>query len=356
MSGSVARGRWGRRTVILLLFAALVAALLWFQGILFRREPEAARVPGPERVAAGARTARVVRERVAVALVHPGFVEAVDPAAIAPRVMAALLDVNGREGDRVEAGDTLVVLDDRDALARLAQARAALAGAEAQAVEARLARERAERLRDASALTEEAWERARAAHDAATAQVERASGAVDEALTVLSWFRLEAPFAGRVLARHADPGQLATPGRAVLELYRADALRFRVAVPEERASALAPGAACTIEFDRLPARTATLARVLPAADPATGTVTLHLALAPAEDLRPGLLGRLALPVGEREALLVPAAAVERIGQIERVRLVRDGGATRVTVRTGKAHGERVEVLSGLAEGEEVLLP
>ena len=96
--------------------------------------------------------------------------------------------------------------------------------------------------------------------------------------------------------------------------------------------------------------------MLPPADARTGTVTLHLELPPSTDLRPGLLGRMRLVVGQRSALVVPSEAVERIGQIERVQLARDGRVVPVTVRTGKLQGDRLEVLSGLAEGEQVVLP
>jgi len=350
-----------KRIVVLALFAGLAVVLLAFQGILFRPEhPSATIVHAAADPAAG--RARVERRSIPRVELHPGFVEAVDPAAVAPRVMATVVALDAREGDAVTAGQRLATLDDRDARARVAQAQAVRSAAEAQAVQARLAFERAERLLAAEAATRADWEAARAARDGAEAQVERAGEGLREAEAALSWFVLEAPFDGRVLERLAEPGQLAVPGRPIVVLYRADRLRVAVAVPAELARGLAPGAALEVELDAAPARTervertARLERVLPPADPRTGTVTLHLALEPADDLRPGLLARLRLPTGERSALVVPAAAVERIGQIERVRLVRDGRVVPVSVKTGKRHGEMLEVLSGLEEGEEVLVP
>lgn len=357
---SMAKGkgwkRWLRRGGIGALFAALVVVLLWFQGILFRAEPEAVDLPQAPRVGAADRLARVERRSLPTELVFPGFVEAVDPADVAPRVMATILELGVREGDPVRAGEVLAVLDDRDARARLSQAEAALDGARAQREEAELAFARVERLHEVGASTTQEWEAVRAARSGAGAQEERARQAVEEARAALSWFRLEAPFDGVVLERRADPGQLALPGAPLLALYRADRLRFRVAVPEERAGALAQGTTCALEFEGLGTRASRVTRVLPSSDPATGTVTLHLELTDAAGLRPGLLGRLRLAVGEREALVVPAGAVERIGQIERVGLVREGRIEAVTVRTGKRHADAVEVLSGLAEGEEVRLP
>lgn len=351
-----ALSRWGHRILVAVLFAALVLVLLWFQGILLRNEHPPAEVAGAPAVGPDADVVRVERQVVPEVRVYPGFVEAIDPAAIAARVMATVVSVAGREGDPVAEGEIVVSLDDRDARARLSQAESALEAAGARALQAKLAWERAQRLHDADALTTQEWESARAARDGARAQEEGAREAVEEARTALTWFRLAAPFAGRILERHVDPGDLAAPGQPLLAVYREDRLRFRVAIPEERAPDISVGSTAELAFDRLPHRAAKVTRVLPPADPRSGTVVLHLVPAADDDLRPGLLGRLRLAVGEREALVVPRAAVERIGQVERVRLVRDGGVRPVTVRTGKRHEDLVEILSGLAEGEELVLP
>jgi RND family efflux transporter MFP subunit len=345
-----------RRVVILALFAALVLALLWFQGILFRHETPPVKVPAPPAVAAAARTAKVEQRNVAAVQAQPGFVEAIDPAPIAPRVMATVLEIAAREGESVPAGAVLAVLDDRDARSRVAQARAAVEAAHSGAQQAELAFARAQKLLDAGAATRQDWETARAALESARAQLDRAREAQTESETALSWYRLTAPFAGRVLERRGDPGQLATPGVPLLTLYREDQLRFSVALPEERAAALPVGAACEVTFDSAGVRRAHVARALPSSDPATGTVTLHLALEQIDGLRPGLLGRLQLQRGERSALVVPAAAVERVGQVERVQLVRDGRAVPVVVRTGKSQAGWVEVLGGLSAGESVVVP
>lgn len=347
---------WIRRSTILLLFAALVLLLLRFQGILFRPAPASARIAAPARLAAGADTAIVESRSLTRHEIHPGFVEAVDPAPLAARVAAMVLEVAVREGEEVEAGRVLVRLERRDAEARAAQARAGVEAARAEAERAAAAHARAERLLAAEAMTAQDGESARAAHDAAQALLAQAGQSLAEAEAALAWYELSAPFAGRVLARSADPGRLALPGEALLTLYRPDALRLAVGVPAERAAGLAPGSAFEVELEGLPARTAWLERALPDADRASGNVILRLRLDPDPALRPGLLGRLRLPTGAREALLIPVAAVQQVGQIERVLLVQDGELLPTPVRLGKRHGDQVEVLGGLAAGERVALP
>jgi RND family efflux transporter MFP subunit len=347
---------WMRRIVIAGLFAGLVVVLLWFQGILWRHEHAPVEVPDPPALAEDARTAEVQWRELLGQRTYPGFVEAVDPAAVAARVMADVVRLEVREGDTVSAGQLLVELDDRDARAALAQARAALTGAEARLMQAGLAFARAEELRQVEATTEQNWEAARAERDTAAAMVESARQAVALAETALGWYRLRAPFDGQVLERHADPGDLAAPGSPLLVIYRPNELRLAVAVPEELAGGLATGDSLSVRFDAASGRTGRLTRLLPSADPRTGTVTLQLALPDARDLQPGRLGRLALTTEARQALLIPAEAVERIGQIERVRLVREGRVAPQTVRTGKRDGAMVEILSGLSAGDRVVLP
>lgn len=344
------------RLLVATLFAALVLALLWFQGLILRPEHVTAMVPPLPAPAPGQRTARVELRDTPRTQVQPGFVEALDAAPLAARVMASVLEVAVREGQAVELGEVLVRFDDRDARARLAQAQAAREAAEAQATAAQLAFERVERLRRGAAATEQDWESARAAQQGAQATLERAAQGVVEAQTALSWFELRAPFAGHVLARHVEPGQLALPGAPLVTLFREGEVRVSVAVPQSQSAELRVGSRCELQFDSDAARSGTVTRVLPASDSATGSVTLHIELDDSSGLRPGQLARLTLELGSRPALLAPAAAIQRVGQIERVRVLERGRVQTALVRTGKRHGAFVEVLSGLREGEEVLLP
>ncbi len=345
------------RLFILFLFAALVVSLLWFQGFLFRHEALLADIQATP--VEGLRTAGVERKELPRILVFPGTVEAVDPVTIAPRAMARILTAPPRENDAVERGAVLFTMDDAEARARLAQARAAETAARAAARQASLAHERVRRLHENKAATTRDLEAAEAAAAAAAAGVERAVQAVAEAEAFLARFRVASPVEGRVLRRLQTLGDLAIPGRPVLTLYDPSRLRLVVAVPEELAGNLEAGAGLKADFGRLGVRNLRLERVLPEGDPRSGTLTLHCRIENPEGLRPGRLGRLALEVGRRKVLLVPASAVRRLGQVESVRILAPEGdprkAIRVNVRTGKHHGDSVEILSGLREGDTLIL-
>jgi multidrug efflux pump subunit AcrA (membrane-fusion protein) len=70
---------------------------------------------------------------------------------------------------------------------------------------------------------------------------------------------------------------------------------------------------------------------------------------------PGTFGRLVIELNTHEGIRVPASAVFRVGQLEMVQVVQEGRATRRMVRTGPAHSGNVEILSGLSDGETILI-
>lgn len=345
------------------LLVVLILVLLRSQGLLGRREHPTQAVPtaGVALARFGAvRTVAVQREVAPVLQFHPGQVAAIDPARIAARVMAVVREVTVRDGDTVAEGALLVQLDDTDAVARRAQAHAGVEAATARLTAAALACVRAERLSEQGNLSAQVLEGARADRDAASARVAEAGESLAEAEAAVSWHRITAPFGGRILARAVERGDLAQPGRVLVSLYRADHLRVVAALPERYAADVEAGGPLTVECAGLAPLTLAATRVSPAADAATGTVMVELDL-PADvalgsTLRPGLLVRVGLAVGERARLVVPAAAIERIGQVERAWLAREGHALSIHVRTVPARAGFVEVLAGLAEGDEVLVP
>ena len=83
---------------------------------------------------------------------------------------------------------------------------------------------------------------------------------------------------------------------------------------------------------------------------------MDISLEPGSGLLPGMFARLEIPIGSRARLLVPEAALLRSGQLSFVRVRTADAVERRLVRTGRRHGEAIEVVSGLSPGERVLLP
>jgi RND family efflux transporter MFP subunit len=179
---------------------------------------------------------------------------------------------------------------------------------------------------------------------------------VREGEVTLGEAAVKAPFDGVVAERLAEPGDTAAPGRPLLVIHDPLKLRLEAQVPESCASKASVGMEVRARIDALGREVlARVEEISPAADPQSRTFLLKAALPEEKGLRPGTFGRFLQPCGKKTALLVPAAAVARSGQLEMVRVL-EGGRPQVRhVRTGKAHGAKVEVLSGLREGETVLV-
>ena len=193
-------------------------------------------------------------------------------------------------------------------------------------------------------------------YDAAQSRARVAEAAVEEAETLLGYTRIEAPFDGTVTRKYADVGDLAAPGKPLLEMEDERALRLEADVPEAVVGRLRLGEVLPVRIDVLPTGLqGTVAEISPAGDPGSRTFLVKLDLPAHPALRAGQFGRVALPVGETTALRVPASAVVHRGQMELVFVVEDGQARLRIVRTGRRFGEEVELVSGMEGGETLVV-
>jgi RND family efflux transporter MFP subunit len=309
-----------------------------------------------------------------------GVVQAQVTAMITARVLAPVREVRVAPGDRVRAGQVLVVLDATDLSAGAASARAAAqaatdgvraSAADVQAADATLALAKATHHRIAalaakqSATAHELDEataglRAAEAHAAgararasqAESDVARLRAASLQATTVESFTRLTAPFDGVVTARMVEVGNMAAPGTPLVRLEDTRRFRLELQLDESRARGLEIGAAVPVVLDstgsaRVQGRVAEIARAVDA-DARAALVKVDLPEGTA--VRSGVFGRAVLPGAGRPALSVPASAVVRRGQVTTVFVV-DQGVARV--RMVSLRGS--EVLAGLVEGDVVIV-
>lgn len=357
----------GRRALeITLSVAALIAILLWMSGAFHDkvgpRDPGAEASAGPPEGSpafANFRTASVRMEEVREQVEAVGSVEALARSQVGAQVAGVVQEVRARPGDVVAAGAVLAVIVAPELQAQELQADGARAAASAQVIQAERDAERAARLFDAGAISRVEMERMRTAHALAVAAETSAVGAVRVARTVSGYRTVRSPVAGAIAARLVEPGDLAAPGRPLFVFEDTGTFRFAVQVPEHQRNYIALGDSVEVllEGDITP-RFAPITEIVPALDPVTRTVTVRVTLPHDPVLRSGIFGRIRFAAGIRNALTVPAGAVERAGTLELVRVVTGGAAPRTRyVRAGRPlPGERLEILSGLTEGEVVIVP
>ena len=336
--------------------AALAAALMW--GMPAGAHAQALKALPAQAAASVAASA------------FDGVVEAVRQTVVAAQVPGAVVELNAKVGDRVKAGQVLLRIDaraaDQTAAASDAQVRVARASLDVAAKDF----ERQKQLFQKNYISQAALERAESEFKSTQAQASAQLAQAGAARTQTGFYVVRAPFAGVIAEVPVSLGDMAMPGRPLVTLYDPAALRVTAAVPQSVASQMADGLLPRVELPGLPAAAAwvTPSRVqlLPTIDAATHTVQLRADLpADVAGLSPGMFARLWLPVPQAQAaagtgpasatLSVPLRAIVRRAEMTGLYVLNPNGKPVLRqVRLGRVEGDRVEILSGLMIGEQVV--
>jgi len=195
--------------------------------------------------------------------------------------------------------------------------------------------------------------------EAAGAMIAQSAAALRTATVVRDYVTIEAPSQGYVVKRLVAPGVLVQPGMAILKIARIDRVRLQANVGERDLAGIRVGAPVVVrslaaDQAALPAR---VTSVFPFVDQGSRTAVVEaLVENPTRRLLPGQYVAMTIVIGERPgALTVPRAAVGRLGRASIVWVARDGLAERREVVTGLENADRLEIKSGLAEGERVVV-
>lgn len=283
-----------------------------------------------------------------------GTAEPFAEATLSTKLMGTVNSVRVREGDHVRQGTILLELDARDLDAKAAQVEASLSEAKAVLNQATVHAERMRKLFAEEAATKAQLDAAETGLARAQAGVEAANAAAAELRATRDYAVVRAPFDATVVRRMVDPGAFAAPGAPLVTVQDSRRLRVAVTAPPDAVRDLSRGGHVAARIENVAAE-AVVEGVVPAGG-SLFTVNaivdnpdgLHLA---------GSAATLALSVGVRTALFVPVSAVQRQGDL--TGLYVGGEASSVVlrwVRLGAVSGDSVEVLSGLRDGESVLVP
>jgi len=285
-----------------------------------------------------------------------GTVQAEKVASVSARLVANIVEVRVSAGQKINSGEVLVVLDDRDLRHRVEQAQDAVDAAQAILAQAQSDFTRDKPLFDQQVITPYDFQSTETKLRTAEASLHRLEEVGKEARINLSYAVIRSPFAGVVIDTLADVGDLAAPGRPLLTMYQHDRLWLEAAVPEGVVGRIHLNEVLPLRIDtRNREMTGPVVQVVPSSDPSTRTVLVRVHLSQTKDLVPGMFGRLLIPAEPEKMLTVPASALLRVGQLTMVEAVRGGRVERRTVTLGRAIDNRYEVLSGLRAGESVVL-
>jgi RND family efflux transporter MFP subunit len=191
-------------------------------------------------------------------------------------------------------------------------------------------------------------------YDRLSQTLRRTGAAVEEARIYHGFARVRAPVSGVITEKKTEPGNLAMPGAPLLTIEETAHFKVEASVDEHLAPKIKKGTKVQVLVEATGERTpAVIGEVVPAVDPGSRTFLIKIPLK-APGLKSGLFCRVLIPVGRKEALLVPKKAVVERGQLTGVYLVDDQRVmTFRLIRTGKDYEDKLEVLSGLKGGEQV---
>jgi RND family efflux transporter MFP subunit len=314
-----------------------------------------------------------------------GYVTPRRRATVAAKITARVVDVYVDEGMVVKEGQLLARLDDSDAQKRLSAARAArdataatIASLQVNLANAEVELKRQERLVKPGYTTVEALDQARTTADSLRAQIAAAKEQVAAAQAQVAVAQqdvdnctVRAPFAGVVVSKDAQRGEMVSPISAgggftrtgIATIVDMASLEIEVDVNESYIARVVPGQSVVATLDaypdwKIPAHVRT---IIPTADRQKATVKVRIAF---EKLDPRILPDMGVKVaflagegtrGEAPRALVPAGAIREAGGRQIVFVLRDDTLERRAVTLGENRGADVEVMAGVSAGEKVVV-
>jgi RND family efflux transporter MFP subunit len=271
-----------------------------------------------------------------------GTVRAVHEVGVGSKLLARVLEVRIKAGQVVSRDEVLVRLDDSDLQTRFKQAEAALAGARAAADRAEVDYARANRLLATRAISQEEFDKAGATRKTTQAELERAQQAVREAQVLLDYATLRAPIGGIVIDKRVEAGDTVMPGQVLLTLYDPSRMQLVTSVRESLALRLSVGQKVPARLEALNhACEATVSEIVPEAQTASRSFTVKVTGPCPPGVYSGMFGRIFIPLEDEQIVVVPAAAVSRVGQLELVEVAEEEVMHRRSAPTRSCRNSRL---------------
>ena len=367
------RPRFGKALIIVALVA--VTAATW---VYARRETLFDKPTDPSLLTPIVRTETLKADRtLSSRIVQNMQVDAVERVELLPRVTGRLLALHVKQGDRVKKGQVVATLEheQQDALilstiAQAASARADTEKARAEMLNAKTDLDRYSRLVKEGFSTQQQYDAiqteytsAEASYRAALAKERQYEAEEKRVKSEKNDYIIRAPIDGIVLNDYSlTAGAMISPLSPILDIADPRMLKATLRVPELKIFSVAVGMPVSLRFDALPGESfgGSITRIDQYVDPATRTSSVEIVLDNEKQaggrLRPGMFGQAAIVEKSfAGTLTVPEGALHASETGLYVYVVADGKAAQREVATGIQDGGRVQILGGLAEGDEVII-
>jgi RND family efflux transporter MFP subunit len=259
-------------------------------------------------------------------------------------------------GDKVKTGDPLVTLSDAEFKARVDQAKAAAAQAQAQLTQVTADFKRYQFLYKEGAASPQEFDAMQARYKSAQAGLTQAQAQVSEAATLKGYAVVKAPQSSVVAERKAAVGDLAQPGQPLLALYNPDSLQVEGDVNDNYRERVKEGEVARVTVPAVAFQAdLPLAEIFPISAPGSRTFKVRTTMIQNPTVVPGMFARLALPLGSSRGILIPKDAAHAVGQLTMVKVLVDNAPQMRQVKLGHQVDDKVEVLAGLKPGDKILI-
>ena len=302
----------------------------------------------------------VEAERISSALEYQldGVVEAAQKSTLSAQVSGRIEAINFDVDDTVNAGDVILKIRDNEYQARIQKARASLAEARAGLKDAQLEFERANGLVKKKLISQSSFDKIKANYQSAEARVAASEANIDEAQEQLNNTVVRAPYSGVVVERHIELGETTQIGQPIMTGFSLENLRVRVYVPQSLINAVRLHRSArvilldvqsTIETESL--------TIFPYADAENHAFQVRADLKQTDQaLYPGMLVKVAFIIDNTQRLMIPRGALVYRSEVAGVYVIDNNQQLAFRqVRPGHSFDDKIEILSGLEDGEKIAL-
>ncbi|GAB4256967.1 MAG: efflux RND transporter periplasmic adaptor subunit [Methylomicrobium sp.] len=287
-----------------------------------------------------------------------GTLEAKQAGDISAQVQARIQAIHVKSGDTVKPGDLLITLDDEAIAAKTRQARENINALSARLTGALAHYRRTQQLFAQESATRADLDAAKSDYESLKAQKAVAQSQLKEASHIQGFSHIRATYSARVIDRHAEPGEVAYPGKRLLTLYDPSALRIEAHIRESIAVDLQIGQTLEARIDALNLTIpAVIEEIVPSADPSSRNFLIKMRIETRSGLYPGMFIRIRIPRGEERILSIPQKYIHQVGQLDIIWIDENEHIERRFVRLGRALPDgKVKIVSGLSGGEKLINP
>lgn len=307
------------------------------------------------------KTTTIKTEKVSKTYTFSSTISSIKSSTLSTRIMGQIDRVLVHEGDIVEKGQLLVALKSNDIVAKKSQVEANIAAAKAAYTNAQTDYKRIQKLYESKSATPKELDDITTHFLMTKAHLKAAEEARKQVEETLNYANIRAPYNGVITERFVDGGDMANPGMPLMAIESPNKFEAITRVPESEITLIEKADSVTVLLsDSNQGIKGYVSRVSPSSRFSGSQFEARVILEPTKEqlpmIRSGIYAKVVLTKGTEEKILVPSNLIINRGQLNGVWTVSTSGyAILRWVQLGKSFANKTEVISGLSNGDQLIL-